>query len=65
MPQEVIGLPKDEQIILIEANPPVKCKKIYYYKDKTFTSRLMKPIKVPKQEAYVPRLNKGKREDKK
>lgn len=64
MPQEVIGLPQDEQIILIEANPPIKCKKIVYYKDKTFTSRLMKPIKVPKQEAYIPRLNKGKMGDK-
>lgn len=65
MPQEVIGLPQDEQIILIEANPPIKCKKIYYYKDKTFTSRLMKPIKVPKQQAYIPKLNKGKMGDNK
>ncbi len=58
MPQEVIGLPKDDQIILIEANPPVKCKKIVYYKDKLFSSRIMKPIKVPKQEAYVPKKKK-------
>lgn len=58
MPQEVIGLPQDEQIILTEANPPVKCKKVVYYKDKFFTSRLMKPIKVPKQEAYIPKKKK-------
>lgn len=58
LPQEVIGLPKDEQIILIEANPPIRCKKIFYYKDKLFTSRLMKPIEVPKQEPYIPRKNK-------
>lgn len=58
MPQEVIGLSKDDQIILIEANPPVKCKKIVYYKDKLFTSRLMKPVKVPKQEAYIPKKRK-------
>ncbi len=55
MPQEVIGLPKDEQIILIEANPPIRCKKVVYYKDKLFTSRLMKPISVPKQEPYIPK----------
>lgn len=55
MPQEVIGLPKDEEIILIEANPPIRCKKIVYYKDKLFTSRLMKPIPVPKQEPYIPK----------
>ena len=59
LPQEVIGLPKDEQIILIEANPPIRCKKIFYYKDKLFTSRLMKPISVPKQEPYIPRKNKN------
>ncbi|MDD2840436.1 MAG: type IV secretory system conjugative DNA transfer family protein [Rickettsiales bacterium] len=58
MPQEVIGLSKDDQIILIEANPPVKCKKIVYYKDKLFTSRLMKPVVVPKQEAYIPKKKK-------
>ena len=58
MPQEVIGLPKDEQIILIEANPPIRCKKIFYYKDKLFTSRLLKPITVPKQEPYVPKKKK-------
>ncbi len=58
MPQEVIGLPKDEQIILIEANPPIRCKKIFYYKDKLFTSRLLKPISVPKQEPYVPKKKK-------
>lgn len=58
MPQEVIGLPKDEQIILIEANPPIRCKKIVYYKDKLFTSRLMKPISVPKQVPYVPKKKK-------
>jgi type IV secretion system protein VirD4 len=54
MPQEVIGMPKDEQIILIEANPPIRCKKIFYYKEKIFTSRLLKPIEVPKQEPYIP-----------
>ncbi|HSQ97849.1 MAG TPA: type IV secretory system conjugative DNA transfer family protein [Rickettsiales bacterium] len=58
MPQEVIGLPQEEQIILTEANPPVKCKKVVYWKDKLFTSRLMKPIKVPKQEAYIPKKKK-------
>lgn len=64
MPQEVIGLPADEQIILIEANPPIKCKKIYYYKDKLFTSRLMKPTSVPKQEPYIPK-KKARPEEKK
>lgn len=65
LPQEVIGLPKDEQIILIEANPPIRCKKIFYYKDKLFTSRLMKPIKVPKQVPYIPKKTQPGEDDKK
>jgi type IV secretion system protein VirD4 len=56
MPQEVIGLPKDEQIILIEANPPIKCNKLFFYKEEPFKSRVgMKPSFVPKQEPYIPR----------
>ncbi len=38
------------QIILIEASSPIKCSKIFYYKDKFFTKRLMKQIELPKQE---------------
>ena len=60
MPQEVIGLPKDDQIILIEANPPVRCKKIKYYEDKFFTVRLLPKISVPKQEAYIAKKNAPK-----
>lgn len=59
MPQEIIGLPRDEQIILVEANPPLRCNKIFYYKDKLFTSRLMKQVPVPKQEPYVPKKKKA------
>lgn len=55
LPQEVIGLPRDEQIILVESNPPIKTKKIFYFKDKFFTSRLLKEIPIPFQEPYDPR----------
>ena len=47
MPQEVITLPRDEQIIMIEAQPPIRCKKIFYYKDKLFTDRLLEKSTVP------------------
>jgi type IV secretion system protein VirD4 len=58
-PQEVIGLPKDEEIILIEANPPVRCKKIFYFKEKPFMDRLgIKQPFVPKQEPYIPKSRK-------
>lgn len=55
LPQEVIQLPRDEQIILVESSPPIKTKKIFYYKDKYFTKRLLPPIEVPTQEPYDPR----------
>ena len=52
LPQEVIQLPRDEQIILIESFPPIRSKKIMYYKDKFFTSRLLPPTFVPTQKPY-------------
>ena len=58
LPQEVIGLPRDEQIILIESKPPIKTKKIFYYKESFFTKRLMKPIALPQQEPYDPKKAK-------
>lgn len=58
LPQEVIQLPRDEQIILVESFPPIKCKKIFYFKDKFFTSRLLPPIELPQQEPYDPRKKK-------
>lgn len=58
LPQEVIGLPRDEQILLIESKPPIKSKKILYYKDSFFTKRLIPPIPLPQQEPYDPRKAK-------
>ena len=52
LPQEVIGLPRDEQILLIESFSPIKSKKIFYYKDRMFTKRLLKAITLPQQAAY-------------
>ena len=54
LPQEVIALPREEQIILIESQPPVRCQKIVYFQDKFFTSRLMQKIGIPKQEPFMP-----------
>jgi type IV secretion system protein VirD4 len=58
LPQEVIMLPRDEQIILIESKPPIKTMKIKYYEDPFFTKRLLKPIELPQQEPYDPRKAK-------
>ncbi len=62
LPQEVIQLPRDEQIILVESFPPIKCKKIFYFKDKFFTKRLLPQIPIPTQEPYDPRKKKKEAE---
>ncbi len=59
LPQEVITLPRDEQIILIESFPPIRTKKIFYYKDPFFKKRLMPKEPIPVQEPYDPRKKKA------
>ncbi len=59
LPQEVITLPRDEQIILIESFAPIRTKKIFYYEDKFFTRRLLDPVPIPQQEPYDPRKRKA------
>ncbi len=65
LPQEVIGLPKDEQILLIESSPPIRSNKIKYYADNMFKKRLLKPTFVPQQEPYDPKKAKDKLVNKK
>lgn len=64
LPQEVIGLPQDEQIILVESSPPIKTKKIFYYKDPFFTKRLAPQVYVPTQEPYNPQKKNQEQEEK-
>ena len=52
LPQEVINLPRDEQILLIESSPPIKSNKIKYYQDSFFKKRLLPPIPIPQQEPF-------------
>jgi type IV secretion system protein VirD4 len=59
LPQEVITLPRDEQIILIESHPPIRTKKIFYFKDRFFMRRLKPRTPVPVQEPYDPRKKKA------
>ncbi len=61
LPQEVIQMPREDEIILIESQPPIRAKKIFYFKDKMFTSRLLPKIKIPKQEPYMPDYSKNKK----
>ncbi|KKB96705.1 Conjugal transfer protein TraG [Candidatus Arcanobacter lacustris] len=55
LPQEVILLPRDEQIVLIESFPPIKSKKIKYYADSFFKKRLLPATPIPTQVPFDPR----------
>ncbi len=57
LPQEVIQLPRDEQIILIESFPPIKSKKIKYFQDPDFKKRLLPQTLVPNQSAKLEKTN--------
>ena len=66
MPQEVINLPRDNEIILIEANPPIRTKKIFWYKVKWMSARVRMPFTpLPHQEPVVKRNKSPKKGDKK
>ncbi|QHD65394.1 type IV secretory system conjugative DNA transfer family protein [Neorickettsia findlayensis] len=55
LPQEVIMLPRDQQILLIESTYPIKSKKIRYYEDSFFTKKIVDPISIPIQEPFDPK----------
>ncbi|NRB10070.1 MAG: type IV secretory system conjugative DNA transfer family protein [Rickettsiaceae bacterium] len=63
LPQEVIQLPRDDQIVLIESFPPIRSKKIKYYADKYFTKRLLPPTFVPTQEPYDPNKDRSNQDE--
>ena len=65
LPQEVIMLPRDEQIILIESTSPIRSKKILYYKEPMFKRRMLAKTFVPTQEPYDPSKAQKAREDSK
>ncbi len=59
LPQEVVTLPREDQIILIESFPPIRTKKIFYYQDRFFMRRLLPQEPIPQQEPYDPRKKKA------
>jgi type IV secretion system protein VirD4 len=47
LPHEVMQLPRDQEIVMVEATPPVRAKKIVYYKDPAFSDRLRPAVVLP------------------
>ncbi len=46
-PEEAMQIPSDEQIILVEHNYPIRCKKLNFLTDKSFKSRVLPPAPLP------------------
>lgn len=63
LPQEVITLPRDEEIILIEASAPIRTKKIFWYKIPMFVKRVLPFDPLPIQEPIVIKKEKEKPAD--
>jgi len=42
-PGEIMQLPPDDEIVMVSGHPPVRAKKLRYYEDRNFTSRLSPP----------------------
>jgi type IV secretion system protein VirD4 len=53
LPQEIITLDKNLQIILVEASAPIMSKKIKYYEDSFFKRRLKKAPELPQQKIDI------------
>ncbi|HEY0332663.1 MAG TPA: type IV secretory system conjugative DNA transfer family protein [Stenotrophomonas sp.] len=47
LPQEIKGLPKDEELIFVEGCPPIRCRKNWYFEDPIFKQRLLPKVGVP------------------
>lgn len=62
LPQEVIQLARDQQILLIESQRPIKSTKIFYFKENIFKNRVFKKVDIPIQEPYMPK-RQTKKED--
>ncbi len=48
-PGEIMQLSADEEIIMVSGAPPIRARKLRYYKDKNFTERLLKEAPVADQ----------------
>jgi type IV secretion system protein VirD4 len=56
--QEIRLMSDNDEIILVQGNLPVKAKKIAYFRDKQFASKIFEPIKLPSTIFYMEEMLK-------
>jgi type IV secretion system protein VirD4 len=44
LPQEILQLPPDEEIVMVEGLPPIRARKIRYFQESVFKTRMHPPI---------------------
>jgi len=54
LPQEILQLSKDEEIIMVESAPPVRARKIRYFKDPVFMDRILPAVAITKVDPVTP-----------
>jgi type IV secretion system protein VirD4 len=56
LPQEILQLPPEEEIILMEGMPPIRVRKIRFFEESVFKDRLRPPVVVPPIEPLIRKL---------
>lgn len=56
--QEIKELPGDDELLFFEGCKPIRCQKNWFFKDKTFTSRILDPVSIPPL-ALAPNADSG------
>ncbi|OYY75801.1 MAG: conjugal transfer protein TraG [Sphingomonas sp. 28-62-20] len=59
MPQELMQMPKGELLLLRGGIPPVRARKIEYFRSRRFTSRISDPPKVAPRPIVIPQTKPG------
>lgn len=59
MPQELMQMPKGELLLLRGGIPPVRARKIEYFRSRRFTSRISDPPKVAPRPIVIPQPRQG------
>jgi type IV secretion system protein VirD4 len=53
-PGEVMQLPSDEAIVMVAGAPPIRAKKLQYYRDRNFASRRLPPVTIETRAGFYP-----------
>ena len=56
MPQEILQLSPDEEIVMVEGTRPIRAQKIRYFKEPEFKHRILPAAPVPKIDPMTPRV---------